>query len=79
MTEDTIEIIEAKRMDFLRWQEHQEDAGRRKEYGNLCYRVTRAVKEDKEKWLDGMMKGLDDDMKWHWHARKLFQKDETTG
>ena len=23
------------------------------------------MKEDKEKWLDGVMKGLEDDMKWH--------------
>ena len=23
------------------------------------------MKEDKEKWLDGAMKGLEDDMKWH--------------
>ena len=65
MTEDTIEIIEAKRMAFLRWQEQREDAGRHKEYRDLSKRVRRAVKEDKEKWLDGVMKGLEDDMKRH--------------
>ena len=65
MTQDTSEIIEAKRMAFLRWQEQREDARRHKEYRDLCKRVRRAVKEDKEKWLDDVMKGLEDDMKRH--------------
>ena len=41
MTEDTIEIIEAKRMAFLRWQKQREDAGRHKEYRDLSKRVRR--------------------------------------
>ena len=53
-------------MAFLRWQEQREDAGRHKEYRNLSKGVRRALKEDKEKWLDGVMKGLEDDMKRHW-------------
>ena len=73
MTEDTIEIIEAKRMAFLRWQEQREDAGRCKEYRDLSKRVRGAVKEDKEKWLDGVMKGLEDGMKRHWQGR-FFKK-----
>ena len=40
MTEVTIEIIEAKRMDFLRWQ--GEGAGRYKGYRDLWNRVRRA-------------------------------------
>ena len=43
----------------------REDAGRHKEYRDLSKRVRRAMKEDKEKWLDGVIKGLEDDMKWH--------------
>ena len=31
------------------------------------------MKEDKEKWLDGVMKGLEDGMKWHWQGR-FFKK-----
>ena len=26
------------------------------------------MKEDKEKWLDGVMKGLEDYIKWHWQG-----------
>ena len=65
MTQDTIEIIEAKRMAFLRWQERREATGRHKKYKDLCKKVRRAVREDKEKWLDGVMKGLEDNMKCH--------------
>ena len=63
MSDKTIETIETKCRAFLRWQEQQEDASRRKEYRDLCKRVRRAVKENKEKWLDGVMKGLEGDMK----------------
>ena len=38
------------------WQE-QQDARQWKEYRDLCTRVRRAVKEDKEKWLDGVRTG----------------------
>ena len=68
MSDRTIETIEAKQRAFVRWQEQREDAKRQKEYRDLCKRVRRAVKEDKEKWLDGMMKGLEDDMKRHRHG-----------
>ena len=50
-------------MAFLRWQ--GEGAGRYKGYRDLWKRVRRAMKMDQEKWLDGAMKGLEDDMKWH--------------
>ena len=46
-------------------QERCEDTGRHKKYKDLCKKVRRAVREDKEKWLDGVMKGLEDDMKCH--------------
>ena len=35
--------------------------------------MRRALKEDKEKWLDGVMKELEDDMKRHWH-RSFYEK-----
>ena len=73
MSDKTIETIEAKRRAFLRWQEQREDVRRRKEYRDLCKRVRRAVKEDKEKWLDGVMKGLEGDMKRHRH-RSFYKK-----
>ena len=63
MSDKTIETIETKQKAFLRWQEQRKDAKRQKEYRDLCKRVRRAVKEDKEKWLDGVMKGLEGDMK----------------
>ena len=60
MSDKTIETTEAKRRVFLRWQEQCEDA-RRQEHRNLYKRMRRAVKEGEEKWLDGVMKGLEDD------------------
>jgi hypothetical protein len=63
MTEETFSIVEAKRGAFIRWQEHRTDATRHKEYRDLCKKVRKAVKEDKEKWLDGVMKGMEDNMK----------------
>ena len=73
MSDKTIETIEAKQKAFLRWQEQRKDAKRQKEYRDLCKRVRRAVKEDKEKWLDGVMKGLEGDMKRHRH-RSFYKK-----
>ena len=65
MSDKTIETIEANQRVFLRWQEQREDARRQKEYRDLCKRVRRAVKDDEEKWLHGVMKELEDNMKRH--------------
>lgn len=49
---------------------------RQKEYRNLCKRVRRAVKENKEKWLDWVMKGLEGNRYETTSAQKLLQEDE---
>ena len=65
ITADTLELIEEKRMAFQRWQEVRSDENRQKQYSKCRKRVRRAIKEDKEKWLNEMMKEMEEDMRRH--------------
>ena len=65
ITADTLELIEEKHMAFQRWQEVRSDENRRKQYSKCRKRVRRAIKEDKEKWLNEMMKEMEEDMRRH--------------
>ena len=51
ISDHTIELVEAKRMAFQRWQKHRTDVEKRKDYQALCKSVRQALKVDKEKWL----------------------------
>ncbi len=62
-----------KKRAFSRWLEHQTDVERRNEYVDLCKKVKRAMKSDKEKWLDGMMKDMEKDMR-HNRQGRFFKK-----
>ena len=61
----TLKIIEEKRMAFIRWQEDRTDPQRTETYKALRKQVRRAVTSDKEKWLDGVMDEMEEDMKRH--------------
>ena len=63
ITESTLELTEKKRKAFLIWQEDRKNEHKRQEYRGLCKYVRRSVRADKEKWIDGMMKGMEEDMK----------------
>ena len=65
ISEGTLEMIEEKRLAFLRWQEDRQNVEKRKEYVDLCKKVRRAVRGDREKWLDETMQGMEEDMRRH--------------
>lgn len=56
-----MKLIE-KHLAFEKWQEECTDVDKRREYTNCCKRVRRAVREDKEKWLNETMKEMEEDM-----------------
>ena len=58
-------LIERKRLTFSRWQEHRVSKNRQREYTDLSKEVRRAVRGDKEKWLESTMQDMDEDMKHH--------------
>ena len=58
-------LIERKRLAFSRWQEHRVNKDRRREYTDLSKEVRRAVRGDKEKWLESTMQDMDEDMNHH--------------
>ena len=61
LSNDTLKIIEEKRRAFSRWQEDRTDPQRTETYKALRKQVTSA----KEKWLDGVMDEMEEDMKRH--------------
>ena len=65
ISEDTMKIIEAKRKAFIQWEECRTNVERQKEYWNFQKRVRRAVKEDRKKWVNVMMKEMEDSLKHH--------------
>ena len=65
LSNDTLKIIEEKRMAFIRWQEDRTHPQRTETYKALRKQVRRAVTSDKEKWLDGVMDEMEEDMKRH--------------
>ena len=65
LSDATLKIIEEKRMAFIRWQEDRTDPQRTETYKALRKQVRRAVTRDKEKWLDGIMNEMEEDMKRH--------------
>ena len=71
--EGTLEMIEEKCLAFLCWQEDRQNVEKCKEYVDLCKKVRRAVRWDKEKWLDKTMQGMEEDMRCHWQ-RDFFKK-----
>ena len=65
LSNDTLKIIKEKRMAFIRWQEDRTHPQRTETYKALRKQVRRAVTSDKEKWLDGVMDEMEEDMKRH--------------
>ena len=41
---------------------------KRKEYVDLCKKVWREVRSDKEKWVDETMQGMEEGMRHHWQG-----------
>ena len=66
-------VCVSKKRAFIRWQEHRSDVEKRKEYADFCKRVRRAAKSDKEKWLDEMMRDMEEDMRCNRQGR-FFKK-----
>ena len=73
ITEKMLNLVEEKRRAFARWQEQRTDPEKRKEYVDLCKKVRRAVKGDKEKWLDGVMGDMEEDMR-HNRQGRFYKK-----
>ena len=63
ISDDTMQIIEAKRKAYRQWQECRTDAERQREYQTLRRAVRTAVNEDREKWLQEMMEEMEDCLK----------------
>ena len=63
ISDDTLELVEAKRTAFQRWQEHPTNVEKRKEYRDLCKKVRQALKVDKEKWLKDEMTETEKDIR----------------
>ena len=65
LQQDTLELVEKKRLAFAHWQEDRLDQTRRQEYNLLAKEVKRAVRRDKKKWWDDLMTDMEEDMKRH--------------
>ena len=65
ISEGTLKMIKEKRLAFLRWQEDRRNVEKHKEYVDLCKKVKRAVRGDREKWVDETMQGIEEDMRRH--------------
>ena len=59
ISDDTMQIIEAKRKAYRQWQECRTDAERQREYRTFRRAVRTTVKEDREKWLQEMMEEME--------------------
>ena len=60
ISDNIMQIIEAKRKVYRQWQERRTDAGRQIEYQTLRKAVGKAVKDDREKWLHTVIKEMED-------------------
>ena len=67
ISDGTLELVEAKRRAFRRWQKHHTDVEKRKGYQALCKRVRQALKVDKEKWLEEEMREMEEFIRRHRH------------
>ena len=65
ISEDTLKLIEEKQLAFRRWQEERTNLDRRREYTNCCKNVRKAIREDKEKWLNETIMEMEEDMRQH--------------
>ena len=65
ISDSTLGLNERKRLVFSGWQEHRVNKNRPRKYTYLRRGVRRAVRGDKEKWLESTMQDMDEDMKSH--------------
>ena len=63
ISDDTMQIIDAKRKAYRQWQECRTDAGRQSEYRTLRKAVRKVVKDDRVKWLHTAMQEMEDSLK----------------
>ena len=63
ISDDTMQIIDAKRKAYRQWQECRTDAGRQSEYRTLRKAVRKAVKDDRVKWLHTAMQEMEESLK----------------
>ena len=73
ITVETLDLVEAKKRAFSRWRERRTDVRRGKEYVDSCKTVRRVMRRGKEKWLDGTMKGMEEEMR-HNRRDRFFKK-----
>ena len=76
MSVDTLKLTQKKRLAFVSWQNQRTSVERRKEYATLCKEVRKAVRNDKEKWWNGEMAMLEEDLRRI--RRRFFQEVEET-
>ena len=60
MRDYTIHLVEMKRKSYNQWQDHRTDVERQREYRSLRLAVRKAVRKDREAWLNVVMKGMKD-------------------
>ena len=63
ISDSTLRHIERKHLAFVNWQKHHRNKLRQKEYRDLSKEVRRALRGDKEKWLESTMQDMDKNMK----------------
>ena len=72
ISDGTLELVEAKRMAFQKWQEHHINV-EKQTYQALCKRVGQALKIDKEKWLEEEMREMEEDIRRDRHGN-IFRR-----
>ena len=65
MSDDTLHLVDMKRKAYNRWHECRTDVGRQREYRSLRLAVRKAVRKDREAWLNAVMEEMEDSLKRH--------------
>ena len=65
MSDDTLHLVDMKRKAYNRWHECRTDVERQREYRSLRLAVRKAVRKDREAWLNAVMEEMEDSLKCH--------------
>ena len=65
MSDDTLHLVDMKRKAYNRWHECRTDVERQREYRSLRLAVRKAVRKDREAWLNAVMEEMEDSLKRH--------------
>ena len=65
LSDDTMHLVDMKREAYNRWQDCRTDVERQREYQSLRQAVRKAVRKDREAWLNAVMEEMEDNLKRH--------------